>query len=139
MIEGTCTLPSCQYLLFRVRVYRSVENCETVYGPVPTGFGLAKAAGLETFCQMCCGTMYVPPMRNKLAYSGWLKVRTAVVGSGAVALTGTGGGEEGVSDGFFFSRLKVNATSRAVNGLPSLNFTPLRIVRVRAWPPLDHW
>src|SRR5215472_4872198 len=138
MIDGTRTLLGCQYFVFLVRVYRSVENCETLYGPVPTGFGLAKAAGLETFRQMCCGTMYVPPIRNKLAYSGWLKVSTAVVGLGAVALIGTGGGEEGVSDGFLLRRLKVNATSRAVIGLPSLNFTPLRIVRVRVRPPLDH-
>src|SRR5215469_8362271 len=92
MTDGTWTLLSCQYLLFRVRVYFWVENCETAYGPVPTGFGSAKAAGLETFCQMCCGTIYVPPMRNKLAYSGWLKVSTAVVGLGAVALTVAGGG-----------------------------------------------
>src|SRR5258706_3251327 len=88
---------------------------------------------------MCCGTMYIPPIWNKLAYSGCLKVSTAVVGLGAVALSGTGGGELGASEGLFFSRLKLNATSLAVIGLPSLNFTPLRIVSVRVLPPSDHW
>src|SRR5260221_13332475 len=87
---------------------------------------------------MCCGTIYVPPMRNKLAYSGCLKVSTAVVGLGAVAFTGTGGGEEGGSEALFFSRLKLNATSLAGIGLPSLNFPPLRIVRGRVLPTLEH-
>src|SRR5215468_11068166 len=139
MIDGTWTLLSCQYLWFCARVYFCVENCETTYGPVPTGFGSAKAAGLEIFCQMCFGTIYIPAMRNKLAYSGCLKVSTAVVGFGAVALSGTGGGETGVSEALSFSRLKLNATSLAVIGLPSLNLTPLRIVSVRVLPPLDHW
>src|SRR5258708_36679048 len=75
---------------------------------------------------MCCGTIYVPPMRNKLAYSGCLKVSTAVVGLGAVAFTGTGGGAEGGSEGLFFSRLKLNATSLAGIAFPAVNFTPVR-------------
>src|SRR6266568_1947108 len=33
--------------------------------------------------------------------------------------------------GFFFIRLKVNATSAAVIGVPSLHLTPLRMVNVR--------
>src|SRR6478736_3934446 len=32
--------------------------------------------------------------------------------------------------GYFLPRLKVNATSWAVSGLPSLNFTPSRMVKV---------
>ena len=38
---------------------------------------------------------------------------------------------------FFISRLKVNATSLAVIGVPSLNFTPGRMVNVSVLPPLD--
>ncbi len=53
-------------------------------------------------------------------------------------VSGIGGGETGVSVGLFFRRLKLNATSLAVIGLPSLNFTPLRIVSVRVFPPSDH-
>ena len=34
--------------------------------------------------------------------------------------------------------MKLKATSLAVIGLPSLNFTPLRIVSVRVLPPFDH-
>ena len=36
----------------------------------------------------------------------------------------------------FFSRLKVKATSAAVIGLPSLHFTPLRMVKVSVLLPL---
>src|SRR5215469_5401148 len=88
-------------------------------------------------CQMCCGTMYMPPIRNRFAYSGWLKVSTAVVAFGAVALSGIGGGATGVSVALFFSMLKLKATSLAVSGLPSLNFTPWRIVNVSVLPPSD--
>ena len=42
------------------------------------------------------------------------------------------------SAGNFFIRLNVNATSAAVNGLPSLNFTPLRMVKVSVLLPLLH-
>src|SRR6516225_1520819 len=38
--------------------------------------------------------------------------------------------------GNFFIRLKEKATSAAVSGVPSLNFTPLRIVNVRVLLPL---
>src|SRR5215467_1040743 len=138
MIDGTCTRLFCQYFAFCVRVYFCAENCETTYGPVPTGFESANFVGSATFCQMCSGTMYIWPIKNRLAYSGWLKVSTAVVEFGAVALTGTGGGLTGVSDGLFLSKLKLYATSAAVSGLPSLNLTPLRMVNVSVLPPFDH-
>jgi hypothetical protein len=35
-------------------------------------------------------------------------------------------------------RLKVNATSLALNGLPSLHFTPDLVVIVSVFPPFDH-
>ena len=34
--------------------------------------------------------MYVWPIRNRFAYSGWLNFSTTVVAFGAVALVGTG-------------------------------------------------
>ena len=89
---------------------------------------------------MCWGRMYVDPIRNRLAYSGCANVSTAVVAFGAVALTGSGVGA-GACEArvvFFISRLKVNATSLAVIGVPSLNFTPCRMVNVSVLPPLDH-
>ena len=74
-----------------------------------------------------------------MAYSGWANVSTAVVAFGAVALVGSGvgPGAPDASEVFFISRLKVNATSAAVIGLPSLNFTPGRMVNVSVLPPLD--
>jgi hypothetical protein len=72
-----------------------------------------------------------------LAYSGCLKLSTAVVASGALALATTGAPEV-YSFGFCLIRLKVNATSLAVNGLPSFHLTPLRMVRVSVLPLPDH-
>ena len=40
--------------------------------------------------------------------------------------------------GFFFSMLKVKATSALVNGLPSDHVTPLRRWKVRVLLSLDH-
>ena len=37
---------------------------------------------------------------------------------------------------FFFMRLKVNATSAGVSGVPLFHFTPWRIAKVIALPPL---
>src|SRR5437879_363847 len=99
-----------------------------MYGPVPTGFGSAKLVGF-TPDQMCCGTMKVCPIRNRLAYSGWLKFSTAVVALGALALAGTGVPSV-ARPGCVLIMLKVNATSLALNGLPSFHFTPDRVVRV---------
>jgi len=76
-----------------------------------------------------------------LAYSGLANVSTAEVALGAVALTGSGVGPGALEARaeFFISKLNVNATSAAVIGLPSLNFTPGRIVNVSVLPPSDHW
>ena len=71
-----------------------------------------------------------------MAYSGALKVSTAVVALGAVALTGTG--VPLVSrPGCVLIMLYVNATSLALNGLPSFHFTPERVVMVRVFPLFD--
>src|SRR5260370_7312731 len=85
---------------------------------------------------MCCGTMYVCPIRNRLAYSGALKFSTAVVGLVAEALAGTGVPSV-FRPGCVLIMLKVNATSLALNGLPSFHFTPDRVGRATLFPPLD--
>ena len=48
----------------------------------------------------------------------------------AVTLDSTDQTELRSSPENFFSRLNVNATSAAVIGVPSLNFTPLRMLKV---------
>jgi hypothetical protein len=41
------------------------------------------------------------------------------------------------SAGFFFSSWNVKSTSLALNGVPSLHFTPLRMVKVSVRPAFD--
>src|SRR5215469_776682 len=107
-------------------------NLSSMYGPVPTGF----ASGLATEPQMCCDTIWVFRMKNRLASWGSAKVSVAVFPE-PVALTGIG--VAGVfSAGYFLIRLNVNATSAALNGLPSLHFTPSRVVIVMVLPSGDH-
>src|SRR5262249_16490531 len=97
-------------------------------GPVPTGLGSANVAAL-TVDQMCCGTMNVWAIRNRFAYSAWLNFSTAVLGVGAVALTGTGVPSV-CSPLVVLIMLNVKATSLAVNGLPSFHWTFCRMSRV---------
>ena len=80
--------------------------------------------------------MYTCPIRNRFAYCGVAKLSTAVVAFGAVALV-TMGAPLVFSFGLFFSKLKVNATSLALNALPSFHFTPERVVSVSVLPPFD--
>src|SRR5579862_3693214 len=85
---------------------------------------------------MCCGTIWVRRMKNRFASCGWANVSTAVFAPGAVALTGIG--VAGVlMAGNFLIRLKVNATSAALKALPSLHFTPGRVVTVSVLPSGD--
>src|ERR1700722_414243 len=85
---------------------------------------------------MCCGTICVRRMKKRFASWGCANVSTAVVASGAVAVTGIG--VAGVlMAGNFLIRLKVKATSAALNGLPSLHFTPGRVVIVSVLPSAD--
>src|SRR5947208_1705257 len=78
----------------------------------------------------------MPPILTVCAYVGWAKVRTAVLGSGAVAVV--------VamllifSAGFFRSISKVKATSLLENGFPSDHCTPSRMPSVSFRPPSDH-
>src|SRR5437870_11710591 len=98
-------------------------NLSRTYGPVPTGLASAYVAGLLTGCQTCWDTMAWVPMRKKLPACGAAKLSTTVFGPVAVALVGAGV-PGWASAGFLMSRLKVKASSDALNGLTSLNFTP---------------
>src|SRR5579863_4125283 len=75
-------------------------------------------------------------MRNRFAYSGLAKLRVTEVGLVAVALV-TVGAPEVYSAACDLIMLNVNATSLAVNALPSFHFTPERIGTVSVFPPLD--
>ena len=70
--------------------------------------------------------------------SGCEKVSTVVVELVAVALAGTGIVQLAFSAALDLIRLNVYATSLALNGLPSLHFTPDRVVIVSVSPPFDH-
>ena len=98
------------------------ENCETVYGPVPTGFGSAYLPGSPTLLQTDCGTMYVwPAMFWRLAYCGRGEVERHLVAARAHAPDRQAGL---LTSGYFLIMLKVNATSAAVIGVPFDHFTP---------------
>src|SRR6516162_6881913 len=111
-------------------------NLSRTYGPVPTGLASPYVAGLLTDCQMCWDTMGWVPIRYMLPACGWAKLSTTVLGPVAVALVGAGV-PVWASAGFLASRLKVNATSAALNDWPSLHFTPDLVVRVSVLPPLE--
>src|SRR6516164_2163226 len=76
------------------------------------------------------------PMLYRLPACGVANLMTAVLGPVAVALTGAGV-PVWAREGFLASRLKVKATSAALNGLPSLHLTPDRVVRVSVLPPSE--
>src|SRR6516225_5042314 len=65
-------------------------------------------------------------------------VSTTVFGPVAVAELTTGVPLTSAVAAYFLIRLKVNATSAALNGWPSLQFTPDRVVKVRVLPSADH-
>src|SRR5579863_7910892 len=70
--------------------------------------------------------------------SGVGKVSTTVLVPVAVAEVGTGVPLMSAVAAYFLIRLKVNATSAALNACPSLHFTPDRVVKVRVLPSADH-
>src|SRR6476620_9585264 len=71
--------------------------------------------------------------------SGVGNVRTTVFVPVAVAEVGTGVPLTSAVAACFLIRLKVNATSAALNAWPSLHFTPDRVVKVRVLASDDHW
>src|SRR6516162_412161 len=76
------------------------------------------------------------PMLYRLPACGAANLSTTVSGPVAVAETGAGV-PVWAREGFLASRLKVNATSAALNGWPSLHFIPGRVVRVSVLPPSE--
>ena len=55
---------------FFFRVKPCGVKVPSMNGPVPTGFGSAKVAGLPALPQIACGTMAVPAIYSRLAYCG---------------------------------------------------------------------
>src|ERR1700677_3919825 len=102
-----------------------------MYGPVPTGFASVKVTGL-TVLQTACGRMAVPAICCRLVYCAVGKVTVTLLPD---VLTPEMSRPSRLSAAFFLMRLKVNATSAAVNGVPLFHFTPWRIAKVIALPP----
>src|ERR1700722_3370849 len=73
-----------------------------------------------------------------LPASGVGNVSSTVFGPVAVAEVTVGVPLTSAVAAYFLIRLKVKATSAALNGCPSLQFTPDRVVRVRVLPSADH-
>src|SRR5580692_232512 len=75
-------------------------------------------------------------MENMFAICGWAKFSVTEVALVAEAEV-TAGAPAVYSDGFLASMLKVNATSLAVNALPSFHLTPARTGMVTDLPSED--
>ena len=107
----------------------------SMYGPVPTGLGSTKVAGFPALLHMCWGRMAVPAMFWRLVY--WLvgNVKVTVLPE---VLTLEMSSPARLMAVFFFTRLKVKATSAGENAVPSFHLTPERIVKVMDLPPLPH-
>src|SRR5579864_2176757 len=96
-------------------------------GPAPTGCGLVKVTGLAIVDQMCWGTIGVCAIVAANGTSGALKVNVTSLPEADTALICDQ--TPLVSSAlYFFSRLNVNTTSAGVKAVPSLHFTPVRIV-----------
>src|SRR5580693_4534099 len=106
----------------------------SMYGPVPTGFGSVKVPGFWPFhCD--CGTIAWPAMFSRLVYWDVGKLSVTVLPD---VLTLEMVRPPLLIEAFFFTRLKVKATSAGVSGVPLFHFTPWRIVKVIVLSPLDH-
>ena len=96
-------------------------------GPVPTGLVLGSLVGSAMLVHRCSGTISVCAMEmangtlgaEKLIVTSLPLVETALICCQTPLPS---------SAGYFLSRLKVNTTSAGVKSLPSLHFTPCRIV-----------
>src|ERR1700761_7342789 len=132
----TAGLPP-HHLGLAVNVTCWVVNDFSTYGPVPTGLATAAVATLLSVENVCFGTMNVlPRMAKMFAYWAALKFRTRVCASGVETLL-SAGTPLVLAAGLDLIVLNVNAASALVNGVPSLNFTPVRRLTVSVLPPLD--
>src|SRR5689334_24694545 len=106
----------------------------TLNGPVPTGSGSAQVSGCAAASPVentCSGTM--PTWLAKLKKYGSAGLSNVIVTWLALAVTlcspAAVHSAYASVDGTRFIRLKVNATSWALNGWPSFHFTPSRTVK----------
>lgn len=122
---------------------RSSTSCEdswldtTVNGPAPTGVILNCSSPWA--CRAVGETIqFTLDDGNELitAALGWLNRTTTVSGSSTViGLSATSGQRGAQVQGELTSRVKLNATASASNGVPSLKVMPGRIVIRSVWPP----
>src|SRR5271154_5021858 len=105
----------------------------SMYGPVPTGSASVKVTGL-TVLQIAFGKMAVPAIASRLLYCELGKVRVTLLPD---TLTLDMSRPSRFRAVVCLTRLKVNATSAAVKGVPLFHFTPWRIAKVIALPPSD--
>ena len=97
------------------------------------GFSTTSSVGLMVF-HRCSGTIgTVPSTSGPLTKAGALNVKVTWVSSTAVAVPSK---PMLLMAALFFNRPKVNATSFAVKGWPSLHVTPSRRVTERTVPSL---
>src|SRR5580693_843781 len=98
----------------------------STYGPVPTGFGSAKVAGL-TLLHCAFGTIAWPAISFRLPYWDVGNVSATVLPD---VLTLEMFRPPLLIAVLAFTRSKVKATSAGVSAVPLFHFTPWRIVKV---------
>ncbi len=101
---------------------------------MPTGFSMTSSTGLMSF-HRCSGTIGVFITSGPLTNAGCSKVNVTCVSSTAFAVPSK---PPLLIDGLSLRRVKVNSTSFAVNGSPSLQVTPSRRVTDSSVPSSFH-
>src|SRR5260370_30146599 len=76
---GTLTLEACQKPGFLTSEKPCGVKLPSLNGPVPTGVGSTKVAGLPALLQTACGTMAVPAIDCRLVNCGGGKLGTTVL------------------------------------------------------------
>jgi hypothetical protein len=113
--------------VFFFSVYWFGPNVSTTYGPVATGFSFAQVSGSVTSFQMCSGTISCWLMMYAAGTSAAFRWKTTV--SPFTSIESMCCHSPWVSRaGVALIRLNVKSTSAGVNGFPSDQVTPLRIV-----------
>src|SRR6478609_1185875 len=127
--SSTTTVSARQESGLRSTVNRCGLNDFTVNAPVPTAASSAvNVTGSSTSAHTCSATTsvcrYIPEREN----DGCSNVSTTSVPEVASAPTSPGATPRVSRAGLSRSRLNVKATSRALNGSPSFQVTPSRVV-----------
>src|SRR5205809_7842727 len=111
-----------------------------VNGPVPTGSLTTCAAGSLNADQICWGTLAVcPAIWQKFGTADWLKVKATLSSPCWLTLWMTCQSDCRSASGCCFNSAKLNTTSAAVKGCPSVHFTPERMVNVSVLLSVLHW